>query len=68
MNAARRWRVKLPLAALAAGAWAGGNVNAAGDAAPSGGGPRVDATRLPAPGSYTLARIQRCPDGEVLVH
>lgn len=67
MNAARRWRVKLPLAALAAGAWAGGNAHAAGDAAPAGGGPRVDATRLPAPGSYTLARIQRCPDGEVLL-
>lgn len=26
----------------------------------------VDASRLPAPGSYTLARIQRAPDGEVL--
>jgi protein SCO1 len=39
---------------------------AAGDAAPTPGGPRVDAQRLPAPGSYTLPRIQRCPDGEVL--
>ncbi len=39
---------------------------AAGDAAPAPGGPRVDAQRLPAPGSYTLPRIQRCPDGEVL--
>lgn len=41
---------------------------AAGDAAPAPGGPRVEAQRLPAPGSYTLARIQRCPDGEVLQH
>ena len=40
--------------------------HAAGDAAPAPGGPRVDAQRLPAPGSYTLPRIQRCPDGEVL--
>ena len=40
--------------------------NAAGDAAPAPGGPRVEAQRLPAPGSYTLPRIQRCPDGEVL--
>ena len=39
---------------------------AAGDTAPVPGGPRVDAQRLPAPGSYTLPRIQRCPDGEVL--
>jgi protein SCO1 len=40
--------------------------HAAGDAAPAPGGPRVEAQRLPAPGSYTLPRIQRCPDGEVL--
>jgi protein SCO1 len=40
--------------------------HAAGDAAPTPGGPRVEAQRLPAPGSYTLPRIQRCPDGEVL--
>ena len=39
---------------------------AASDTAPTPGGPRVDAQRLPAPGSYTLPRIQRCPDGEVL--
>ena len=39
---------------------------AASDTAPGAGGPRVDARRLPAPGSYTLPRIQRCPDGEVL--
>ncbi len=63
MNAARRWRVHLPLAAVAAG-W--GGVHAAGDSAPASGGPRVDRALLPAPGSYTLARIQRCPDGEVL--
>ncbi len=41
-------------------------VRAAGDAAPAPGGPRVESQRLPAPGSYTLPRIQRCPDGEVL--
>ena len=63
MNAARRWRLRLPLA-FAAAACAG--VHAAGDSAPAPGGPRVDRARLPAPGSYTLARIQRCPDGEVL--
>jgi protein SCO1/2 len=40
--------------------------HAAGDAAPPVGGPRVEAQRLPAPGSYTLPRVQRCPDGEVL--
>jgi protein SCO1 len=40
--------------------------HAAGDGAPAPGGPRVDAQRLPVPGSYTLPRIQRCPDGEVL--
>jgi protein SCO1 len=49
--------------ALALAPWA---ANAAGDAAPAPGGPRVEAQRLPAPGSYTLARVQRCPDGEVL--
>ena len=41
-------------------------VHAAGDTPPVPGGPRVDARRLPVPGSYTLARIQRCPNGEVL--
>lgn len=39
---------------------------AAGDTAPIPGGPRVDAQRLPVPGSYTLPRILRCPNGEVL--
>lgn len=60
---AQRWRVRLPLAAFAA-ACAG--AHAAGDSAPAPGGPRVDLARLPPAGSYTLARIQRCPDGEVL--
>jgi len=59
-------RVRAPLALLA-GALSWPALHAAGDTAPAGGGPRVDATRLPAPGSYTLARIQRCPDGEVLL-
>jgi protein SCO1 len=49
--------------ALALSPWV---ARAAGDAAPAPGGPRVEAQRLPAPGSYTLPRIQRCPDGEVL--
>ena len=63
MSAARRWRVRLPFA-LAAAAFTG--VHAAGDSAPAPGRPRVDRARLPSAGSYTLARIQRCPDGEVL--
>jgi cytochrome oxidase Cu insertion factor (SCO1/SenC/PrrC family) len=54
--------VHLPLALLLTAA----RTHAAGDAAPAPGGPRVEAQRLPAPGSYTLPRIQRCPDGEVL--
>jgi len=59
-------RMRAPLALLAGvAAWPA--LHAAGDALPAGGGPRVDAARLPAPGSYTLARIQRCPDGEVLL-
>ena len=63
----RLGRVRAPLALLAAGlAAAVPAVHAAGDGAPAPGGPRVDPTRLPAPGSYTLPRIQRCPDGEVL--
>jgi protein SCO1/2 len=40
--------------------------HAAGDTAPIAGGPRIDAQRLPAPGTYALPRIQRCPNGEVL--
>jgi cytochrome oxidase Cu insertion factor (SCO1/SenC/PrrC family) len=63
----RRARVQIPLALLLSGGavWQQA-VRAAGDPAPAAGRPRVDASRLPAPGSYTLARIQRCPDGEVL--
>ena len=57
-----RLRLRLPLALAIAPLTA----FAAGDAAPAPGGPRVDVQRLPAPGSYTLPRIQRCPDGEVL--
>jgi protein SCO1 len=53
-----------PLALLGAAAF-GPRARAAGDAPPLG-VPRIDAKRLPAPGSYRLARIQRCPDGEVL--
>ena len=58
MSLSRRAACALALSPLLA--------HAAGDNAPIPGGPRVDAQRLPAPGSYTLPRIQRCPDGEVL--
>lgn len=40
-------------------------LHAAGDSAPLGAA-RLDASRLPAPGSYELPAIQRCPDGDVL--
>lgn len=52
-------------AVVAAAAWPL-LARAAGDSAPAPGGPRVETQRLPAPGSYTLPRIQRCPDGDVL--
>jgi protein SCO1 len=65
MNSQRLWRVRAPLALLC-GAAALGTARGDSDTAPRAGGPRVDVSRLPAPGSYTLARIQRCPDGEVL--
>ena len=58
MSLSRRAACALALSPLLA--------DAAGDAAPAPGGPRVDAQRLPAPGSYTLPRIQRCPDGDIL--
>lgn len=61
--AARRWRLCAPLALWLAHAGA----RAASDAA-SGPAPRgpVDVSRLPAPGTYRLPRIQKAPDGEVL--
>ena len=67
MNA-RSLRLRLPLALALApiASLAPRTAFSAGDAAPAPGGPRVDTRRLPAPGSYTLPRIQRCPDGEVL--
>ena len=63
----RRARVQVLPALIGAAAFGtyGSAVRAAGDAPPLG-VPRVDTNRLPAPGSYKLARIQRCPDGEVL--
>lgn len=64
VSAARLARVRAPLAAL--GLLCGPAIRAAGDAAPTAGGPRVDAQRLPPPGSYSLPRLQACPDGEVL--
>lgn len=63
----RRWRVRAPALALLAAA--GLPVRAATDAVlprPAGARPPVDVARLPPPGSYTLPRLQRAPDGEVL--
>ncbi len=62
-GSARRWRLGAPLAL----ALAYGGVRAASDAA-AGPAPRgmVDVSRLPAPGTYRLPRIQKAPDGEVL--
>jgi cytochrome oxidase Cu insertion factor (SCO1/SenC/PrrC family) len=66
---ARLWRLHAPAAWLAGAALGTGlrPVRAATDA-PAGGAPRsrVDASRLPAPGSYRLSRIMATPDGEVL--
>ena len=63
MNGARRWRLRAPLALLAAHS----GLRAASDAAtrPAPRAP-VDVARLPAPGSYRLPRIIAAPDGEVL--
>lgn len=66
-RAPRRWRVHAPLAALLTAA--GVSAHASKDAdqpRPAGALAAVDAARLPAPGSYTLPRLQRAPDGEVL--
>lgn len=57
-------RARLPLALLGAAGLAP-LAHAAGDALPRAAS-QVDTARLPVPGSYKLARIQRCPDGEVL--
>lgn len=66
-RAARRWRLHAGAALALLLAGAGRGAPAATDAAtPRGARQPVDASRLPAPGSYTLARIQRAPDGEVL--
>jgi cytochrome oxidase Cu insertion factor (SCO1/SenC/PrrC family) len=63
----RRARLGAPLAlaALAMAAALPRQARAAGDAPPIGVGP-IDKERLPQPGSYTLERIHRAPDGEVL--
>jgi protein SCO1 len=63
----RLWRVHAPAAAAAAlGAWSLA-ARAASDAAQSKpGSARVDVSRLPEPGSYSLARVMPAPDGEVL--
>ncbi len=65
-GATRLARLRAPLALGAFAALQALSARAAGDAAPPAGVPRVDARRLPAPGSYTLPRLQACPDGEVL--
>jgi protein SCO1 len=53
--------------AVVAGLWPAW-VWAAADPPHTGRGPQVERARLPAPGSYRLAHIQTCPDGEVLTH
>jgi protein SCO1 len=63
----RHWRLRAPVAALLAAT--GCAARASKDAEqPRAAGERVavDASRLPPPGSYTLPRLQRAPDGEVL--
>ncbi|WP_298824445.1 SCO family protein [uncultured Piscinibacter sp.] len=62
-GAARLWRLRAPLALLAPHAGARAASDAATGPAPRG---RVDASKLPAPGSYRLARIMKAPDGTVL--
>lgn len=62
-GAARLWRLRAPLALLALPAGARAASDAATGPAPRG---RVDASRLPVPGSYRLARIMKAPDGPVL--
>lgn len=62
-SAARLWRLRAPLVLLALPAGARAASDAATGPAPRG---RVDASRLPRPGSYQLARIMRAPDGPVL--
>ncbi len=61
----RRWRIALPLAMLA-----GFSLPRAATDTPTQrpDTPRVDRSRLPAPGTYTLPVIQPCPDGLVLNH
>ena len=67
---ARLWRLHAPAALLSSAALGTAlrPARAATDA-PAGGTPRsrVDAARLPAPGSYRLPRIMAAPDGDVLV-
>ncbi|MET0509720.1 MAG: SCO family protein [Burkholderiaceae bacterium] len=69
-SAARRWRVRAPVAGLAAAAMAAtADLRAARDAdqpPPPGQRSPLDASRLPAAGTYQLLRLQAAPDGEVL--
>jgi cytochrome oxidase Cu insertion factor (SCO1/SenC/PrrC family) len=63
--ATRRWRLTAPAALLGASA-APRAVWGAREAPPPVQAPRIDADRLPAPGTYELPRLFAAPDGEVL--
>jgi protein SCO1 len=65
---ARRWRIALPLAAFASAALPRKLQAATDTPTQRPDTPRVDRSRLPAPGTYTLPVIQPCPDGLVLTH
>ena len=75
-GASRSWRLRAPLAlALGAALWRSTGAARAASAAADALNPlnplnplraRVDASRLPAPGTYRLSRIMAAPDGEVL--
>ena len=64
----RFWRLRAPLAlALGAALGPAGNAARAATEARTAARAAIDPTRLPAPGSYRLARIMAAPDGEVLM-
>lgn len=63
----RRWRVRTPALALMAAVGIPARASKDADQPRAAGErQRVDTTRLPAPGTYTLPHLQRAPDGEVL--
>jgi cytochrome oxidase Cu insertion factor (SCO1/SenC/PrrC family) len=68
LEATRLWRVRLGALGLLAWAartpaWAATDAN---QPRPAGVRPRVDPTRLPAPGTYRLPRLFTAPDGQVI--